>query len=236
MSGALTGWNELILAFVLFFVSHVIPARPIVRGWLIGRIGKVGYLWAYSMLSIFLFGWLIVAAGRAPYLAVWQFSPWQTWVPNIAMPFACLLLAFGIAAPNPLSIGSRNDASFDPDHPGIVGVTRHPLLWAAALWAFSHVVPSGDLAHVLVFGLSGAFSLVGMLAIDVQKQRALGAAEWRWLSARTSPVPFAALAGGRWWPSIRKFSLSRLAAAIALYVGFLGLHQTVICVSPFPTL
>ena len=43
------------------------------------------------------------------------------------MPFVCLLLAFGMAVPNPLSIASLNDESFDPDHPGIAGVTRHPV-------------------------------------------------------------------------------------------------------------
>jgi uncharacterized membrane protein len=83
-------------------------------------------------------------------LAVWQFSPWKIWVPNIAMPIACLLLAFGIAASNPLSIAARIDETFDPDRPGIAGVTRHPVLWAAALWAFAHAVPKGDLAHILL--------------------------------------------------------------------------------------
>ena len=196
MNELLTGWNEFILAFVLFFSSHIIPVRPIIREWLIRHIGKMLYLGAYSALSIFLFGWLIAAAGRAPYVPLWQFAPWQMWIPNVAMPFACLLLAFAIAAPNPLSIASHNDEVFDPDHPGIVGITRHPVLWAAALWAIAHVVPNGDLAHVLLFGLFGAFSLLGMLAIDAQKQRVLGATDWRRLSRRTSLVPLAALVGG----------------------------------------
>ena len=107
MIGLLTGWIEFFIAFVLFFLSHIIPARPAIRRWLIRRIGKPIYLAVYSMLSIVLFGWLIVAADRAPYVAVWNFSPWQLWLPNIAMPIACLLLVFGAAAPNPLSIASR---------------------------------------------------------------------------------------------------------------------------------
>jgi uncharacterized membrane protein len=236
MTELLAGWGEFILAFVLFFASHVVPARPIVREWLNLHLGKMLFLWAYSVLSIFLIGWLIIAAGRAPYIAVWRFSPWQIWVPNIAMPIACLLLAFGIAAPNPLSIASRNDETFDPDRPGIVGVTRHPVLWAAALWAIAHAVPNGDLSHFLLFGLFGTFSLLGMLVIDAQKQRVLGATEWRRLSYRMSLVPLAALVGGRWRPSLRKINISRLVAAIGLYVGFLALHQLVIGVSPFPPL
>jgi uncharacterized membrane protein len=236
MTELLTGWNELIFAFALFFLSHIIPVRPTIREWLIRHIGKALYLAAYSVLSIILFVWLIVAVGRAPYLSLWPFAPWQLWIPNVAMPFVCLLLAFGMAAPNPLSIASRNDKSFDPDHPGIAGVTRHPVLWAAALWAFAHIVPNGDLAHVLLFGLFSAFSIVGMLAIDARNQRALGAANWRRLSHRTSQVPLAALVGGGWRPSFDKINIFRLVAAVGLYAGFLALHQPVIGVSPFPPL
>ena len=236
MTELLTGWNELILAFALFFLSHIIPVRPIIREWLIRHIGNALYLAAYSVLSIILFVWLIMAAGRAPYLPLWPFAPWQLWIPNVAMPFVCFLLAFGMAIPNPLSIASRNDESFDPDHPGIAGVTRHPVLWAAALWAFAHIVPNGNLAHVLLFGLFGAFSIAGMLAIDARKQRMLSAAEWRRLSHRTSQVPLAALVGRRWRPSLGENSLFRLIVAIGVYAGLLALHQPFIGVSPFPPL
>lgn len=236
MTELFAGWNELVLAFVLFFLSHIIPVRPHIRDWLIRHIGTTSYLWAYSALSIFLFGWLIVAVGRAPYLALWPFAPWQLWILNVVMPFVCLLLAFGMAIPNPLSITSLNDESFDPDRPGIVGVTRHPVLWAAALWAIAHIVPNGELAHVLLFGLFGAFSMVGMLAIDARKQRMLGAAEWRRLSHRTSQVPLAALVGGRWRSSLGENNLFRLIAAVGLYIGLLALHQRFIGVSPLPPL
>jgi uncharacterized membrane protein len=201
MIGLLTGWSEFFIAFGLFFLSHIIPARPIIREWFIRRIGKTIYLTVYSVLSIVFFGWLIVAAGRAPYVAVWKFSPWQLWLPNIAMPIACLLFASGTVAPNALSIASSNNDAFDPDHPGIAGVTRHPVLWAAALWAIAHAVPNGDLAHILLCALFGVFSLLGMLAIDVRNRRVLGTAEWRRLPHNTSFAPLTALAGGRWRPS-----------------------------------
>ena len=236
MTKMLTGWNELILAFALFFLSHIIPVRPAVREWLIRHMGKTLYLWIYSIVSIFLLCWLIVAVGRAPHLPLWQFAPWHNWIPNVAMPFVCLLLAFGIATPNPLSFATRNDEAFDPDHPGIVGVMRHPVLWAGAFWAFAHAIPNGDLAHVLMFGVFGAFSILGMLAIDARKRRVLGAVEWRRLARRTSLLPFAALADGGSRPALRKINLVRFAIAAALYVGFLMLHERVIGVSPFPPL
>ncbi len=75
MIGLLTGWTEFFIAFVLFFLNHIIPVRLTIREWLIRHIGKTIYLAVYSVPSIVLFSWLIVAADRAPYVAVWKFSP-----------------------------------------------------------------------------------------------------------------------------------------------------------------
>ena len=73
MTELFAGWDELILAFVIFFLSHIIPARPAIREWLIRHIGKTLYFGTYSALSIFLFGWLIAAAGRAPHVSCGNF-------------------------------------------------------------------------------------------------------------------------------------------------------------------
>jgi uncharacterized membrane protein len=152
------------------------------------------------------------------------------------MPFVCLLLAYGIAAPNPLSIASRNDTIYDPDRPGIVGCTRHPVLWAATLWALAHAAPNGDFAHVIVFCLFAALGVFGALLIDVRRQRIFGTTEWLRLSAHTSFVPFVALFAGRWRPSLHQLDLFRLLAATVLYFSLLMLHDAVIGVSPLPPL
>ena len=95
-------------------------------------------------------------------------------------------------------------------------------------------MPNGDLAHLLMFGSLGAFSLLGMLAIDTRNQRRLGTAKWNYLSRNTSLVPLVGLAGGRWRPSFNPGYLVRLIFATSLYIGFLALHQPIIGVSPFP--
>ncbi len=231
------GWLDLAVAFVLFLALHGLPARPAVRRRLVASLGEAGYLVLYSTVSLLALTWLIVAAGRAPYLDVWAFAPWQLWVPNLAMPVCCFLVAFGIAAPNPLSFGGRTPQRFDPDRPGIAGVTRHPLLWALALWSASHLAPNGDLAHVLLFGGFALFAVLGMVAIDSRLKRSLGDAEWQRLARRTSLVPFAALARRRRWPSgvgANAEFLVRLLGGAALYVMLLSLHERIIGVSPFP--
>lgn len=233
----LDGWLEMAIAFVLFLASHGLPARPAVRGRLVAALGGAGYLAVYSIVSLLALGWLIVAAGRAPYVEIWAFAPWQLWAPNLAMPPVCLLVAFGIAAPNPLSFGGRALQRFDPDQPGIAGITRHPLLWALVLWSASHLLPNGDLAHLLLFGGFAVFAVLGMLAIDRRLKRMLGETEWARLARRTSLVPFAALADSRWRPSAVSIDaefMMRLLAGAAIYLTFSLLHAPVIGVSPFP--
>lgn len=230
----LGGWAEFAAAFALFMASHVLPARPAVRGRLVGVMGEGAYLAGFIALSLGLLGWLISASGRAPYVELWPFASWQVWLPNLAMPVACLLAAFAIVAPNPFSFGGAGNDRFDPAASGIAGAARHPLLWAVALWAASHVVPNGDLAHVLLFGSFAIFALVGMIALDRRRRAQIGAAEWDRLAHRTSLWPFAALLNGRWRPSLRRLSLLRLTLGVLVWAVLIVLHGPVIGVSPIP--
>ncbi len=230
----LAGWGEMTLALTAFFASHVVPARPAVRRSLQGHLGGVGYGVLYSTVSLAVLAWLIAAARNAPHIQLWDFELWQLWVPNIVMPFVCVLIAFGLAAPNPFSIAGRGSASFDPSRPGIAGVTRHPLLWAITLWALAHMVPNGDLAHVLLFGLFAVFGVIGMAALDGRKRQQWGSKLWTERAAKTSAFPFAAFVEGR--VRLRDLHLEPLRAvlALAVYVTLLGAHSHLIGVSPLP--
>ena len=222
------------LALTAFFASHVVPARPAVRRSLQAYLGGVAYGVIYSVVSLAVLAWLIAAARNAPHVQLWDFELWQLWVPNLVMPFVCVLIAFGIAAPNPFSIAGRGSASFDPERPGIAAVTRHPLLWAITLWALAHMVPNGDLAHVLLFGLFAVFGIAGMAALDGRKRKQWGQELWAERAAKTSSIPFAALFAGR--VSLRDLRLDpwRGVAALAVYATLLGAHSHLIGVSPLP--
>ncbi len=161
----------------VFFASHVIPARPAVRGRSGRGMGHAGYGAAYGTVSLAILWWIIVAAGRAPFVPLWDPLLWHRWAVNGAMIVAVLLGTFAVGAVNPFSFGGRS-TGFDPAHPGVAGVTRHPLLWALLIWALGHLLANGDLAHALVFGPFAAFAAVGMRAIDRRNQRLWGAREW----------------------------------------------------------
>lgn len=230
----MSGWAELVAAGVMFLATHLVPARLGVRRRIVAHVGERPYVLVYSVVSLAALAWLIRASGRAPFVPLWDWAPWQTWIPIVVMPLVCLLAVFGLGARNPLSLGGRSNAGFDPREPGVVGVTRHPLLWAIMLWGVAHIIPNGDLAHVLLFGTFALSSLAAIVSIDRRQQRRLGIPEWRRLAGRTSLVPLGALLSGRWRPKTVHLDAGRLAAAIALYLALLLLHGQMIGVSPLP--
>jgi uncharacterized membrane protein len=218
------GWLEFALAWAAFFATHSLPLRPPIRPWLQARLGQRGFTLAYSALSLAALVWLIGAAGRAPFVPLWNWAPWQVNVPLAIMLPVCLILALAVGRPNPFSFGGARNERFDPTRAGIVRVTRHPLLLALALWAAAHVVPNGDLAHVLLFGVFAAFAALGGRLVDRRRQREMGA-EWQRLydevTARTGnirPVSWSAAS-------------ARLIAGLALYAGLIWSHPWLFGVS-----
>lgn len=225
-------WVEFSLALGLFFVSHRIPALMGIKAPLTAALGPRGYTAVFSLISTALLFWVIFAAGRAPYVAIWDHALWHRWAVNIAMPLALALIVFGTAAPNPFAFEGRG-IGFDPAHPGIAGLTRQPLLWGLALWSGAHLLANGDLAHALLFGSFALFSLAGMALVERRRARAMGQGNWIRLSAHTGLLPFAALLTGRWRPHAMP-SVWRMGLWLAVWVGLWLLHALVIGVTPAP--
>ncbi|GHD99704.1 NnrU family protein [Defluviimonas sp. 20V17] len=221
------GWAEFTAAFIAFFASHSLPMRPPVRNWLTAVLGRRGFLLAYSALSLAVLAWLIVAAGRAPYVGLWDWAPWQSWTTLAIMLVVCVIAAFSLAVPNPLSFGGVNNAGFDPRAPGVVRYVRHPLLVVLGLWAFGHLIPNGDLAHVILFGSFATFAALGGRIVDRRKQRELGQ-DWARLVAQIRAAPLFT------WPGRPVEWLVRLVAGVALYALLIWLHPIVIGVNPVP--
>ena len=146
-------WAEFSIALAAFLGSHVIPVR--FRAPLIARLGKRGYVAAYSALSLGLLYWLIVASGRAPYVELWPHEGWMRWLVNLAMPLAVLA-------------------------PAVAGMPG--LMAGFALWAGAHLVANGDLAQGILFGLMLIYALFG-LGICLRRGVALRVAWPRLLAA-----------------------------------------------------
>ncbi|EKE45065.1 NnrU family protein [Oceaniovalibus guishaninsula JLT2003] len=219
------GWAGFAAAFVAFFVVHSVPLRPPVRGRLTHILGQRGFTLIYSILSLAVLIWLIIAAGRAPWIPFWYPASWQPWVPMAGMALACVILAVALGRPNPFSFGGPS-AGFDPQHPGVVRWMRHPVLWALALWAGSHLVANGDLAHIVLFGTFAVFAILGQRIIDRRGKRAMGN-EWDVLHRRAKAASlFAPIS----WPG----AILRILMGLIVWAALVLLHPVVIGVSPLP--
>ena len=220
------GWLEFPAAYAVFFLTHSLPIRPPLRPVLQSALGPRGFTLVYSALSLAVLVWLIGAAGRAPFVPLWDWAPWQVYVPLVAMLPVCLILSLAIARPNQFSFGGARNAIFDPAHPGIVRLHRHPLLLALALWAAAHAVPNGDLAHLILFGTFAIFAAIGTRLVDRRRQREMGA-EWQVLRSAVARAPL--------WPPSSSIALAlRLAVGALLYGGLIALHPYLFGVSPLP--
>lgn len=135
----MTDWLEFAAALAAFFASHLLPARPGVRERLIALLGRRLYFALYGTISLLVLGWLILAAGRAPFVELWPQTPATRWVPNLSAPVVWTLVVQGIGLPWPWTLGGRRSAAFDPDRPGFAAITRHPLLIALMLWSAAHL-------------------------------------------------------------------------------------------------
>lgn len=224
---------EFSIALGLFLLTHLVPVRPVLRARLTGLFGERAYLIIYSLVSLLLLIWLIDAARRAPTVLLWVAPLWLYWLQLIIMPAACILLVAGLSTPNPFSLGGGK-RHFNPECPGIVAVTRHPILWALALWSLIHLTINGDLVKVILFGLFSALALGGMWLLDRKRQRQLGIDNWNRLAARTSILPFGAIVCGKARLDRHIVSIRQLLGGLALFLILLAAHQPIIGATPVP--
>lgn len=218
MTGTL---GQLALAVAVFLASHVIPAVPPLRRALLRMLGKPVYHTAYSVLSLAVLTWVAIAYRAAPYVEVWPEAPWTRWVPLLLMPVACVLAVGGLTTPNPFSVGP-GARRYDTQRPGLLRLTRHPVLWGTVLWAASHMVANGDAASLLVFGPMLVLGWVGMPLLDLKTRRALGT-DWHRLAAATGHPRGISLAEVKPW---------RIGTGLAVYAILLWLHPYLFGVSP----
>lgn len=215
-------WFGFGAVFLLFFLTHSLPVRPGVKSQITDHIGMRGFSIGYSVLSLSVLSLLIWSAGKAPYVQLWPQMGWHRNVVHIGMIAVCLILAFSIARPNPFSFGGANNSAFDTKRPGIVRITRHPLLLALALWAGLHLLPNGDLAHVLLFGILGGFAALGQTLINRRKRREMGSEIWDPLNADVAKARY--IQAPQSWAGTGL----RLALGILSFVMILALHPTII--------
>ena len=229
----MTGWGGFALAFAAFLGTHFVPTRPPIRERLITTFGRRAWFSAYGIVSLAVTAWVIVAAGHAPYVEIWPQLAWTRWVPNVLTPLAIALAVLGLPA-RTVTLGGPRKSRLDPVRPGMAALTRHPLLWALALWSLSHLAPNGSVAHVLLFGSFAVMALGAMPAFDARARRTLPAEKATAYFGATATLSLAPLLRPGWWREAVRPRARRLIWALLIWAAVLVLHPWLIGASPLP--
>jgi len=220
----------LALATVVFLATHYVSSTPL-RSGLAGALGENAYLGLYMAISLIALGWMIWAYARAPYERLWWGDEFKVWA-VVLMPVSLVLLACGLMTKNPSAVRQEGLLRSMGEARGILRVTRHPVLWAIALWAIVHLIARGDGASVIFFGGFALLSLSGTVLIDVRKSRAAGA-EWQRFAQSTSNVPFAAIIQGRNQFKFEEIGWPKILVGLALYFVLLFAHPYLFGARPY---
>jgi uncharacterized membrane protein len=175
--------TEFLIAFAVFLVAHALPTRPPIRHRLVARFGERAFQIGYSLASLVLLAWLIVAAIDAPYVELWAPAVWHMHLAIALMPVAFVLMAVGLGVANPLSVS----LFAEPERwsrSGLLRWVRHPLLVGLALWGGLHTLANGALVPVLLFGGLALFALAGIKLVERRRRLELGPAGYAALAAR----------------------------------------------------
>lgn len=195
--------GALLVAAAAFVGTHFALSHTF-RAALIGRVGPGLFALAYSLVAAGTLIWLVLAwMAMPPDVPAWTLPDWGLAVTALVMLAASVLFA-GSVAGNPALAQPGAERMAERAPQGVLAITRHPMMWSFALWAAVHLVVRPTAANAVLMGAVALLALGGAAGQDARKDREMGEA-WRGWRARTSFLPFAALAEGRagWrqaWP------------------------------------
>jgi uncharacterized membrane protein len=228
--------TNLILAALVFLGIHFFISGTRLRDGLVGAIGEGPYMGLFALASIASLVWLAMAynaaSASAENMVLYDLG---RGVHDSAILIVGIAFLFGMQgnfAKNPTRVrAGASAATVEPE--GVVRITRHPFLWGVALWAAFHTAANGDKASVIFFGTFLILALFGTVSIDAKRKRKLGPA-WEVFAAKTSNLPFGAIAAGR-----NRFDFGetfgwRFFAALGIFLVFLFAHAWLFSASPFP--
>ncbi|WP_131114172.1 NnrU family protein [Lichenihabitans psoromatis] len=207
------------VAAIAFVGTHFLLSHPL-RQPLVARLGEAGFIGLYSVIAALTLGWLAFAYRAAPASApLWDVGNGLWAVATLVMLVAAILL-MGSLVKNP-ALPNPGGAPVVGEARGVYAVTRHPMMWAFALWAACHILVYPLAANIVLSLAVLVLALVGAALQDRKKQR-LQPDTWRAWEAKTSYLPFAALARGR--ARISGFGLHALAGGVVVWLAATWAH------------
>ncbi len=215
-----------------FFLLHLIPSTPF-RGRFVAMAGEGAYMGAFSLLSLITIWWLAHSFEATPFgEPLWTVPAWWLWLKAALILFALILVVGGVLTPNPSSPGAGKVLETPGVSEGIFAVTRHPVMWGAAIWAIAHLISEGTVRAFLFFGAFAATALIGSWLQQRRKRHTLPG--WDRFESKTSFFPFAAILEGRAKFSLAAIGWWRIAIAVALWALIIHFHYSLFGFQPLP--
>jgi uncharacterized membrane protein len=197
--------TPLIAATAFLVASHVLPSAPVPRRLLIERLGRGGFLAAYSLLPLLALA-LVILAYRAAGPGPWLYLP----------PPEARLVALAGMVPAIVLLTARLTARAEARPTGIYRLAAAPGSLAVLLWALLHLLNLGEARQVVVFSGMAAIAAAALIK-----------------NLRLAPPAFrevgllrpSALGRRAFW---RELGVWRLGLALVAYAALLALHPAVI--------
>ncbi len=218
--------NSLVLAAVVWVLLHLGVSGTALRARIVDAIGAKLFRVVFSLASIAVIYWLASSYGRTGAArALWTSPHWLIVACMLLMLPAVLLLVGSVTVRNPTMVGGKHALATNDAERGILRVTRHPMLWAFAIWAAAHLVMVGTLGGAVFFGAFVVVALAGMPSLDAKigKRNSPG---WATFVHATSNIPFASIVQGRNRLVFAEIGLWRIGVAVLAWFGLIALHPT----------
>ncbi|MBM3596288.1 MAG: MFS transporter [Alphaproteobacteria bacterium] len=207
--------ESLVAANLLFVGGHLLMSHPL-RAPMVGALGERGFLGVYSLVSVALLAWVGHLFPQAQ--SIWMAWPSgdALWIVASVLTIFALALLLGSLRGNPALPQTDALAAANARARGVYAVTRHPMMWAFALWAMAHILVWPSPRTLVTAGAMGVLALLGAHLQDGKKRALMGDA-WAAWEAKTSYWPrlssFARIGWGLW------------LAALALWLAATWLHM-----------
>jgi len=195
---------------------------------LVRALGEKGFMGVYALVALGSLIWAGELWKRIPPDRLWQVPDWAYPVAAAVMLLAFVLFVGSVSAPNPALMGGERATAAGVR--GVQGITRHPMMWAFALWALVHMLVSADSRTLVLAGGILVLSLFGSAMQD--RKKLAGQPGYAGHVAATSFVPFGRIVSGAAplasaWPGP-----VALLGGLALWAAMLFAHPWLIGVSP----
>jgi uncharacterized membrane protein len=227
MTGSLTALFAAVAAFV---GAHLILSSRPVRDPLVARIGERRFSGLYSACVAMPFIWTIAAYRTAPFVDVWVAPTGIKHISLSLMILASILAVASLSRNNP-AVAVAPPPKLEEGPKGIFRITRHPFMWAVALWAITHLMANGDAASIILFGGLAFLAIAGTLHSDSRKRRQHGP-PWDIYARQSSHLPFLAIGQGRTKLVWSEIGWRPVVLGFGLYLVLMILNEPLVGVAP----